>query len=151
MDFSCIKYRGIKCGSDLQTYKHNVSENLGLQISGISREQRLSMLVSIRAQHWHLHLTSGFVTYSTIHIICGCINAVGKIIHRIPVIHNQLEPETDLGLLQHYYHKELHLGCCSSPGSASGNLWFCRFKREYGCKFFTVSHSFGFWLSTRRR
>ena len=27
-----------KCGSDLQTYKQDVLENLGLQISGISRE-----------------------------------------------------------------------------------------------------------------
>ena len=28
--------------------------------------------------------------------------------------------EVDLGLLQHnYYHKALHLGCCSSPGSVS--------------------------------
>ena len=35
-------------------------------------------------------------------------------------------PDADLGLLQHprltsvnYYHKELHLGCCSSPRPAS--------------------------------
>ena len=35
-------------------------------------------------------------------------------------------PEADLGLLRHprwsavnYYHKALHLGCCSSPRSAS--------------------------------
>ena len=55
MDFSRIEYRGIKCGSELQTYKHNVPENLGLQISGISRQQTLSMLVSIGAQHSHLH------------------------------------------------------------------------------------------------
>ena len=44
-----------KYGSDLQTYKHKVAENLGLQISGISRQQTLSMLVSIGAQHSHLH------------------------------------------------------------------------------------------------
>ena len=55
MDFSSIKYRRIKCGSDIQMYKHNVPENLGLQISGISRQQTLSMLVSIGAQHSHLH------------------------------------------------------------------------------------------------
>ena len=32
-------------------------------------------------------------------------------------------PKTDLGLLLpavNYYHKALHLGCCSSPRSASG-------------------------------
>ena len=51
MDFSRIEYRGIKCGSELQTYKHNVPENLGLQISGISRQQTLSMLVFLGAQH----------------------------------------------------------------------------------------------------
>ena len=44
-------------------------------------------------------------------------------------------PEADLGLLQHprwmqlqdvnYYHKVLHLGCCSSPRSASGYSWKC--------------------------
>ena len=49
--YSCIEYRGIKCGSDLQTYKRSVSENLGLQISGISRQQAPFMLVSIGAQH----------------------------------------------------------------------------------------------------
>ena len=42
-------------------------------------------------------------------------------------------PEADLGLLQHprwsallpavnYYHKALHIGCCSSPRSASEHL-----------------------------
>ena len=55
MDFPHIEYRKIKCRSDLQTYKHNVPENLGLQISGISKQQTLSMLVSIGAQHSHLH------------------------------------------------------------------------------------------------
>ena len=37
-----MEYRGIKCRSELQTYKHNLPENLGLQISGISRQQALS-------------------------------------------------------------------------------------------------------------
>ena len=43
-------------------------------------------------------------------------------------------PEADLGLLQHsrwsarlaavnYYHKALHLGCCSSPRPASGDVF----------------------------
>ena len=40
---------------DLQTCKHNVTEDLSLQISEISRQQTLSMLVSIGAQHPHLH------------------------------------------------------------------------------------------------
>ena len=53
--FAHREYRRIKCRSDLQTYKHKVPENLGLEISGISRQHTLSMLVSIRAQHSHLH------------------------------------------------------------------------------------------------
>ena len=55
MDFAHREYRRIKCRSDLQTYKHKVPENLGLEISGISRQHTLSMLASIRAQHSHLH------------------------------------------------------------------------------------------------
>ena len=35
-------------------FKHDVLENLGLQIQGFSREQIASMLVSIGAQHSHL-------------------------------------------------------------------------------------------------
>ena len=58
MDFSRREYRGIKCESDLLTYKHNAPENLGLQISGISWQQTLSMLVSVGAQHSHLHQVS---------------------------------------------------------------------------------------------
>ena len=55
MDFSRVEYRGIKCGSDLQTYKHNITKNPGLQISGISRQQTLSVLVTNGVQHSHLH------------------------------------------------------------------------------------------------
>ena len=55
MDFSRIEYRGTKCRSDLLTHKHNVPENLGLQITGISRQQTLFMLLSIGVQHSHLH------------------------------------------------------------------------------------------------
>ena len=36
-------------------YKHDVLENLGLPISVISGQQTPSMLVSIGAQHSHLH------------------------------------------------------------------------------------------------
>ena len=54
-DFSCIEYCRIKCGSDLQTYKHSIPQNRSLEISGISRQQTLSMLVSIETQHSHLH------------------------------------------------------------------------------------------------
>ena len=85
MDFSRIEYRGIKCGSDLKTYKQNVPENLGLQTSGISRQQTLSTLVSIGAP---FTFAPGFVTCSTIHIICGCITAGGKITHGIPALTN---------------------------------------------------------------
>ena len=44
-----------KYGSDLQTFKNDTLENLGLSISGISRQQTLYMLVSIGTQHSHLH------------------------------------------------------------------------------------------------
>ena len=49
-----VKYHSSKCGSSLQMFKHDVLENLGLQISGISRQHTPSMLVSIGAQHSHL-------------------------------------------------------------------------------------------------
>ena len=55
MKFSCLEYHSIKYGSDLQMFKHDVLKNLGLQISGISRQQTPSMLVSIGARHSHLH------------------------------------------------------------------------------------------------
>ena len=49
MTFSHTEYYTTKSGSD-------IPENLGLQISGISRlNQTLSMVVSIGAQHSHLH------------------------------------------------------------------------------------------------
>ena len=54
MKFSRVEYYSTKCGSDLQTFKHDVLEN-GLQISGISRQQTPSMLVSTGAQDSHLH------------------------------------------------------------------------------------------------
>ena len=54
MKFSCLEYHSTTCGSDLQTFKHDVLKNLSLLITGISRQQT-SMLVSIRAQHSHLH------------------------------------------------------------------------------------------------
>ena len=41
--------------SDLQTFKHNLLQNLGLQISEVSRQKTPSMLVSIGAQYSHLH------------------------------------------------------------------------------------------------
>ena len=47
--FSRIEYHSTKCGSDLRVYKHDVTENLGLKISEISRQQTPSMLVSIEA------------------------------------------------------------------------------------------------------
>ena len=36
--FSHLEYHNTKSGSDLQTFKHDMLENLGLQISGISRQ-----------------------------------------------------------------------------------------------------------------
>ena len=56
MKFSCLEYHSTKYGSDLQTPKHDVLKNLGLQIPGIPRQQTTpSMVVSIGAQHSHLH------------------------------------------------------------------------------------------------
>ena len=54
MKFCYVEYHSTKCGSDLQTYK-DVPHNFGLQISGISRQQILSMLVTLGAQYSHLH------------------------------------------------------------------------------------------------
>ena len=51
--FSRLEYYTAKCGSDLQTFKHDLLGNLGYQISGISRQPTPSMLVSIRAQYLH--------------------------------------------------------------------------------------------------
>ena len=50
-----IECQSTKCRSDLQTYKHNILQNLGLRISGISRQQTLLMLTSIETHHSHLH------------------------------------------------------------------------------------------------
>ena len=44
--FSRLEYHSSKCGSNLQTFKHDVPENIGLQISGNSRQQTPSMLQS---------------------------------------------------------------------------------------------------------
>ena len=44
--FSRLEYHSTKCRSDLQTFKHNVLENIGLQISVISMQQT-PLLVSI--------------------------------------------------------------------------------------------------------
>ena len=52
MKFSCLEYHSTKCGSDVQTFKHDILKYLGLQISDISRQQTLSMLVSIGAQNF---------------------------------------------------------------------------------------------------
>ena len=68
--FSRLENHSTKCGSDLQTFKHRVLENLGLRISGISRRQAPSMLVS------------------SIHTICGYIIAAGQINQTIPAISN---------------------------------------------------------------
>ena len=62
--FSGQGYHNTKWGSDLQKFKHDVLENLGLQISGISRQQIPSMLVSIGVQH--SQFAPGFVTNITI-------------------------------------------------------------------------------------
>ena len=85
MDFPHIEYCRIKCRSDLQTYKHNLPENLALQISGISKQQTLSMLVSIGAQHsqhcylfYHSH-------YLWLHYCCWQDHSQNS-------CHNQQEP-----------------------------------------------------------
>ena len=53
--FSHLEYHSTKSGFDLQTFKHDVLDNIGLQISGISRQQTASMLISIGAQYSHFH------------------------------------------------------------------------------------------------
>ena len=55
MKFCYLEYHSTKCGSNLQTYKDAAPHNLGLQISGISRQQILFMLVTVGAQYSHLH------------------------------------------------------------------------------------------------
>ena len=81
--FSRVEYHSKKCGSDPQTIKHDVLENLGWQMSGISRKQTPSMLVSIGGQYLHFH---PFVANSTIHNICGYINAAGQNTHRVAAV-----------------------------------------------------------------
>ena len=55
MKFCYVEYHSTKCGSDLQTYKDDLPHNFGLQISGMSRQQILSILVTLGAQYSHLH------------------------------------------------------------------------------------------------
>ena len=67
MKFSRLEYLSTKWGSDLQTFKQDILKNLGLQISGISRQQTFSMLVSIGAQ---IHICTMFCCkfYHTHHL-----------------------------------------------------------------------------------
>ena len=51
MEFYRIEYPSRKSGPDLKTCKRTAPENLGLKLSGISRQQTLFMLVSKGAQH----------------------------------------------------------------------------------------------------
>ena len=60
-EVSCREYNSTKCKSDLQTYKHDVLENLGLQISGISRQQASSILVSIGV-HLDVFISNSFTS-----------------------------------------------------------------------------------------
>ena len=55
--FSRLEYHSTKCESvlNLDLDLHDVLKNLGLQISGISRQQTPSNLVFIGAQHSHLY------------------------------------------------------------------------------------------------
>ena len=80
--FSRLKGHITRYGSDLQTLKHDVLENHGLQISGISRLETPSMLFSSGPQHLHLH---HFFCQFTMHNICGYIFAVGQITDRIRI------------------------------------------------------------------
>ena len=110
-----------KCGSDLQTFKHdeNLIENLCFQILVISR-QNTPFYVSFH-QSEAFTFSPGFVTNFTIHTICVCIIAAGQITHRIPVISNW------------------NFWFCWFK-----NVWL-------QVEFFRVSHSFNFWLSARQR
>ena len=82
--FSRLEYYSTKCGSDLQKFKYDVAENLGLQISEISRQQIPPMLVSIGVQHSHLHQV--LLQIPAIHTICDYITAAGQLTHRIAAI-----------------------------------------------------------------
>ena len=83
--FLLEEYHSTKCGSDLQTFKYDVLENLGLQISGISRLQTPSMLVSILIQHSYLHQ----VLLPILQFIPFVATfAAGPITHKIPASSN---------------------------------------------------------------
>ena len=55
MKFIRLEYHSTKCGLIYKRSNGDVLKNLRLQISGISRQQTPSMLVSIAAQNSHLH------------------------------------------------------------------------------------------------
>ena len=52
-------------------------------------------------------------------------NTSGRLLPSLSLLFTESPAEVDLGLLQHpRWIKELHLGCCSRPSSASGQcLW----------------------------
>ena len=72
------EYHSSKCGSNLQMFEHDVLENPGLQISGISSLHRSTAFI----------FAPGFVANSTINTIFRYIIAAGQITHRIPAIRN---------------------------------------------------------------
>ena len=57
--FSGQGYHNTKWGSDLQKFKHDVLENLGLQISGISRQQAFLYYVGV---HLDVFISNSFIS-----------------------------------------------------------------------------------------
>ena len=78
MKFCYVEYHSTKCGPDLQTYKDDVPHNFGLQISGISRQQILSMLVTLGAQYSHLHQVLLPILPSTSFVAISLLLAYGS-------------------------------------------------------------------------
>ena len=78
MKFLYVEYHSTKCGSDLQTHKDDVPHNFGLKISGISRQQILSMLVILGAQYSHLHQVLLPILPSTSFVAISLLLAYGS-------------------------------------------------------------------------
>ena len=80
--FSRLENHITKYRSDLRTLNQDILENLGLQMSGISRQHTPSMLVSIGEQHSYLHQVLLPILPSHNLWLHHCVT------HRIPIISN---------------------------------------------------------------
>ena len=101
MTFCYVEYHSTKCGSDLQTYKDDVPHNFGLKISGVSRQQILSMIVALGAQYSHLHQVLLPILPSTSFVAISLLLAHGsKPNFSKPVIISVSEPDKDRNSLE---------------------------------------------------